>query len=250
MNAKVAILIALLLSIVGLVQTGEAQVLDEILLRPHRLTFLGQEQFKVGNHPEALKTFESAARIRPNDPVAQFNLANAFYKNERFEEAEKRYQRLGEDPRSPLATAARFNLGNTFFKKQDYGNAIRAYRDALHLSPDDQEIKKNMELALRALEKQKKEQNNSKGEKDQKESSKESGSASNASQGKKGDASPRPAPPKSEEQKEQERFQKEASMSREQAMQLLDALQENEKEEQKRLLEANQERRQRRRKDW
>jgi Ca-activated chloride channel family protein len=252
-HTKGAMLIGLILSIVGPIQVGEAQVLNEILLRPHRFTSLGQEQFKVGNHKEALRTFESAARMRPNDPVSQFNLANAFYKNERFEEAEKLYQGLEEDARSPLAVATRFNLGNTFFKKQDYASAIRAYRSALHLAPNDQEIKKNMELALRAIEKQKKDQEQNKGQKEpdaSKESSQKKQSTPNQGQGQKDNASQKASPPKSEAQKEQERFQKEAGLSREQAMRLLDALQQNEKEEQRRLLEANQTGRQRRRKDW
>ena len=49
---------------------------------------------------------------------------------------------------------------------------------------------------------------------------------------------------------EQERFKKEAGMSKELAMQLLDALQRNEKEEQKKILAARQAKRKKTDKDW
>ena len=129
-------------------------VLDEVLLRPRRLTDAGRTAYEKGNHPESLRNFESASKVRPQDAAASFNLADGLYKNGKFDEAAPLYRDLGRDPASPLAAPSRFNLGNTMFQKQDYKGAIEAYRDALRLRPDDPETRQNLERALRALQKE------------------------------------------------------------------------------------------------
>ena len=48
----------------------------------------------------------------------------------------------------------------------------------------------------------------------------------------------KPEPPKTPQQRQDERFRQETGMPKERAMQLLDALQQNEKAEQKKLLHA------------
>jgi Ca-activated chloride channel homolog len=219
-----------------------ASVVDEILLKPRRLTEQGRAQYAGGSHPQALSSFEEAARTRPQDPSGRFNVADGLYKNGKFEEAATLFRSLGEDPRSPLAAPARFNLGNALFQKQDYGGAIQAYRDALRAAPDDMDVRRNLELALRALKEQeeqkKKDQQNQKDKEDQKKDQKDQ----QQSQSKPGDQQKKepgkPEPPKTPEQKQDERFRQEAGMPRERAMQLLDALQQNEKAEQRKLLQA------------
>jgi Ca-activated chloride channel homolog len=230
----------MVLWIAGLAPGSEAaSVTDEVLLRPKRLTNAGRRDYAQGNHPESLRAFEQAAQLRPKDPRTQFNLADALYKNGKFEEAEPTFRALGADARSPLAGPARYNLGNTLFQKKDYAGAVQAYRDALRAQPNDADTRRNLEIALRALQQQKQQQPKDKD--DQKQPKPQP-----SPQSSKGDKAP---PPKTEEQKEQQRFQEETGMPKDRAMQLLDALQQNEKEEQKRLMAQKRSRR-KSGKDW
>jgi Ca-activated chloride channel family protein len=266
-GGRAAAVLALLLS-PGAAAAEGPKVVDEVLLRPRRLTEEGRRLYQSGNHPGALEAFESAAGLRPKDPQARFNLADALYKNGRFDEAEAVYRSLAGDVRSPLAAASRFNLGNALYQKQDYEGAVAAYRDALRLVPDDADARRNLELALRALQKQKEQQQQQKqqqkqqeqqqqrkGDKEKDQDRKQGDSKEKQGNGQEPRPSPSPSPgqqpspkPKTEEEKEQERFRQEAGMPRERAMQLLDALQRNEKDEQKRLLAAKAKRRTG--KDW
>ena len=231
-------------------------VLDEVLLRPRRLAALGRSEYERGNHPAALQSFERAATLRPSDPAARYNMADGLYKNGKFPEAATLYRSLGEDGRSPLAAPARYNLGNALFQQQDYKGAIQAYRDALRVAPDDGDTLRNLETALRAQKKQEEQK-----KKDQQDKSKPDQDKNKPGQGKQdpkdgqkpeGDKKPQDSKgqrPETPEEKEQKRFQQEAGMPKDRAMQLLDALQQNEKNEQKKLLAAKRALR-KKGKDW
>jgi Ca-activated chloride channel family protein len=224
-----------------------AGVIDEVLLRPKRLTDAGRRAYEKGDHPSSLQSFEGASAARPTDPGARFNLADALYKNGRFDEAVPLYRDLGRDPRSPLAAPSRFNLGNTLYQKQDYPGAIEAYRDALRLAPDDAGTRRNLELALRAL-RQQEQQRQSQGEDQEEQKDKKDQP--------KGQPSPKPDPrgpqkspqQKSAEERERERFERETGMPKERALQLLEALQRNEKAEHRKAMLAK--RREKKGKDW
>ncbi len=225
-------------------------VLDEVLLRPRRATEEGRGEYSRGNHPQALSAFERAAAARPQDPAVRFNVADGLYKNGKYDEAAALFRALGADPASPVAAAARYNLGNTLFQKKDYRGAIQAYRDALRVARGEEDARRNLELALRALQEQEeqkkqeqdqKDQEQKKGQKgpdepppqDQKEQPNQKGQ--DEQQAGKQDLQGQPRPQTPQERADQ-RFRQEAGMPRERAMQLLDALQENEKAEQKKLL--------------
>ena len=222
-------------------------VLDELLLRPRRATEAGRAEYARGNHPQALSAFERAAAARPEDPATRFNVADGLYKNGKYDEAAAIYRALGADAASKVAVASRYNLGNSLFQKQDYKGAVQAYRDALRVAPGDADTRRNLELALRALKEQEEQQKRQqqgqqdqkqqdKQEKDQKQDQKQQQDQQKQNQqgqDKKQQAQPRPQTP---EERQAERFKQEAGMPQERAMQLLDALQQNEKAEQKRLL--------------
>lgn len=211
-----------------------SRVMDELLLRPTRFTSAGRRQYTGGNHPQALTDFERAARTRPRDAGSRFNLADGLYKNGKFDEAATLYRSLGENAASPLADASRFNLGNALYQKQDYRGAIQAYRDALRLKPDDPDTRRNLELALRALREQQEQQKKQQGQ-DQK-NQQQNGKDRDQKQEQSDSPSGKSGPPKTAEQREEERFRQQAGMPKDRAMQLLDALQQNEKAEQKKLL--------------
>ena len=255
--------------------------LDEILLRPRRLTEKGKREYESGNHPDALAAFEDAARTRPEDPAVRFNMADGLYKNGRYDEAATLFRSLGTDAMAPFAPQARYNLGNSLYQKQDYKGAIKAYRDALRLAPNDEDTRRNVELALRQLkeqeEQQKKQQDQQKDQQkdqdeknqqkqDQKSPDQEKQDEQNQEQEKPQDEQKQsqqqpgdqkeqeqqqgqPPRPQTPEEKADQRFREQTGMPKERAMQLLDALQENEKAEQKRLL-AEQRAKKKKGKDW
>ncbi|HEX6736699.1 MAG TPA: VWA domain-containing protein [Vicinamibacteria bacterium] len=225
--------------------------LGEVLLRPRRLTESGRREYERGNHPEALRAFEGAAGARPGDPRARFNLADGLYKTGRYDEAAGLFRALGDDAGAGLGAAARFNLGNTLYQKQDYRGAVQAYRDALRAAPGDGDARRNLELAWRALrEQQEQQQRDQKRQQEQKDPQQDqqqdqkqgqSGEPKKKDPKQQGQPSPSPSPsaaPQTPEQRADQRFRQETGMPKERAMQLLDALQQNEKAEQKKRLEA------------
>jgi len=231
-------------------------LVDELLLRPRRATEEGRGEYGRGSHPQALSAFERAAAARPQDPVVHFNVADGLYKNGKYDEAAALFRALGADAGSKAARASRYNLGNTLYQKQDYQGAIQAYRDALRLGPGDSDARRNLELALRARkeqeEQQKRQQQDQKDQqKDQKEQKQPPKDQKGQTDQKKQEQSqpgqdkkqPQPAPggqgqprPQTAKERADQRFRQEAGMPQERAMQLLDALQQNEKAEQKKLL--------------
>jgi Ca-activated chloride channel family protein len=237
-----AALLALLLGTPGAHAAETGSAVDELLLRPRRLTSQGRAEYERGDHPGALRAFEQAATARPDDPRAKFNLATGLYKNGKLDEAAALWRALGADPRAPLAGPSRFNLGNSLYSKQDYPGAVQAYRDALQVLPGDEATRRNLELALRALAQQQQQQQQQQQDRKQDQQKQDQQKQPQSGQGK-----PQPRP-QSEQQKEQERFQNETGMPKERAMQLLDALQQNEKAEQKKRLAAQA--RKREGKDW
>jgi Ca-activated chloride channel family protein len=229
-------------------------VLDELLLRPRRATEEGRGEYARGSHPQALSAFERAATARPQDPAVRFNVADGFYKNGKYDEAAAVFRALGADAASKVAGASRYNLGNSLYQKQDYRGAIQAYRDALRLAPGDADTRRNLELALRALKEQeeqqkdeKQQQKDQKGQQDQKQQQQNQQGQDKKQKQQQGQQSP-PRPQTPQERADQ-RFRREAGMPQERAMQLLDALQQNEKAEQKKLL-ALKRAQKRKGKDW
>jgi Ca-activated chloride channel family protein len=256
--ARAAGLALLLLS---LPRPAPAQTLvDEVLLRPRRATEQGRAEYGRGSHPQALEAFERAATARPQDPSVRFNVADGLYKNGRYDEAATLFKALGADAASPLAGAARYNLGNSLYQKQDYKGAIQAYREALRALHGDTDTRRNLELALRKLKEQEEQQKRDKEQQQKddqkKDQDKQDQKQSQDQKDQKGEPKPNPNPeqekkqrPQTPEEKADQRFRQEAGMPKERAMQLLDALQQNEKAEQQKALALKRAQR-KKGKDW
>lgn len=102
----------------------------------------------------AAEDLDSAARLAPQNPLAQFNAGTGRLLAGRPAEAEQalgRAAELGGEAGPGLGAALPFNLGNARFAQGNYQGALEAYRDALRLDPNLGDAKFNLELALRAL---------------------------------------------------------------------------------------------------
>jgi len=133
-----------------LLAAGPAAALG-LLEKEHPLVAKGREAYSAGRYDEALQAFEAAQRERPNDPVVEFNRADALAKLGRTEEAKKAFSRVGESDRKDLQQRAAFNLGNLHAAANERKEALQAYRRALRLDPSDVDARHNLEVVLRNL---------------------------------------------------------------------------------------------------
>ena len=156
---------------------------------------------------------------------ASFNLADAIYKQERYEESSSLFDALKDNATNNIDLAKiNHNLGNSLLKENKTDQAIEAYKDALRNNPKDEQTRYNLAYAqkVKKQEQEQQEQQEDKEDKEDKENKKqEEQKKENQDQDKK------------EEQKQEE--QKKEDMSKEDAEKMLEALQQREKELQEKL---------------
>ena len=151
-------------------------------------------------------------------------------------------------------------MGNTNYRMGKLTEAIKNYEDTLEINPDDEDAKHNIEFVRKKLEeekeKQKKESQDKEGreleDKGDSEAQREELEAQDGEQDEqKLEESSRPEEKKEEERKAQEASKgKQNEMSEEDAVRLLDALKDDEKDLQKELRRLPVEGRYRVDKDW
>ena len=226
---------------VFLASLAQAGIKDEILARPSRETSKGIKAYETGDVQQALAAFEKARAARPTSPSTRFNEAVAQARAGHAPEAIETLTALTRE-KTDLGFESNYNLGNALLGTKELSGAVSAYRDALRIKPDDPRARRNLEIALRQLEQQRKQQDQQQKDSKEDKNPKEQQKQPSPSQQDK-------ERPTSEKEKENERFQKETGMPRERAMQLLKALEQNEKAEQKKKLNAERAKR-RKGKDW
>ena len=135
----------ILLSVVSSLLGGKA----------HRKTEEGNAAYDETRYDEALQSYTEAQVVAPDAPELHYNLGNVLYRQSKFPEAAEAFGRaLGTAPQGQVPSVS-YNLGNALFREEQYAEAIEAYRRALRANPADVDAKRNLELALRAIERQK-----------------------------------------------------------------------------------------------
>ena len=131
----------------------------------------GNKLYKKGQVGKAKNAYLSALKSQPQSPEIAFNLGNAYYKEESFEDSLKSYRAAAKDESSPsLQSKAFYNLGNSLFRSQELDKAAEFYKQALRLNPKDEDAKYNLELLTKQQQEQKKDNQKQDQKKDQKQS--------------------------------------------------------------------------------
>jgi tetratricopeptide (TPR) repeat protein len=119
----------------------------------------GNNEYGDGNYSEAEVQYRKALTENPNSYKGKFNLGDAMYEQENYEESGKIYSELTEANLTPNQKAKVFyNQGNTLMKGQKYGEAVDAFKKSLRLNPDDFDAKYNLEYARKKLSEQQQQQ--------------------------------------------------------------------------------------------
>ena len=98
--------------------------------------------------------YRKAIAIDQNKATGSYNLGNAYYKNNKNEEALSRFVNAAKVATTkPQRHQAFHNLGNALMNQKEYSRAVEAYKNALRNNPSDDQSRYNLALAKDLLEK-------------------------------------------------------------------------------------------------
>jgi len=218
--------------------------------QPNDLIEKGNAQYEEGKFGEAEMTYREGLESGADPFISGFNLGDALFKQERFEEAATTFQSLPNLTENKEQKAAAFhNLGNSFLKAEKYQESVDAYKQSLRNDPSDMETKYNYSYARRMLqqeqEQQKQDQKDKKDDKkdekkdqdkkdgDKDKDKKDQQKKDEEKEGDKDKKDQQPDDQKQDEKKEQQ--PQENKISKEDAQRMLDALDQEEKKIRDRL---------------
>jgi tetratricopeptide (TPR) repeat protein len=197
--------------------------------------------FSQGKYGDAEKAYLDAQVKSPGKPEILYNLGNSLIKQEKYDQGIQALEQSREKGGRDLEENSWFNTGNALFLAGNYKDSAGAFIEALKLDPTDRDAKHNLEMAWTKLQEQEQQKSNP----DQKQSNSEDQSQSgggNEDQPQTGkDSRENQANPDNTDRSQRPNADRadrpEDSISRERALQILEAVQDQELEEQRKLRE-------------
>ncbi|MDP8212599.1 MAG: tetratricopeptide repeat protein [Candidatus Zapsychrus exili] len=198
----------------------------------------GNELYGQGDYKASVEVYNKALEKDSNSSVVNFNLGNANYRQEKYDEAVKYFQQTLLSDEDVLKRQALYNLGNTLYKsglsKEDkeiepaiakLKESLVSYEKSFEIDEKDEDAKHNYEFVKKELERlvekqqrqnqqqQNKEQNkeNSENQKDQQKQEQENkeGNQENQQQSEDQDKNKEQGEEENKKQQEQESENKE-----------------------------------------
>ena len=127
----------------------------------------GNRLYAEGRFGEAHQKYMEALIEDPESPLIRFNAGNALYQSQDFQNAVEAYRQAIESGDPEVMSAAWYNLGNTLFRGQQLEPSLEAFKQALRLDPNDVDAKHNLERVLERMQEQEQEPQQGEDEQDQ-----------------------------------------------------------------------------------
>jgi tetratricopeptide (TPR) repeat protein len=202
----------------------------------------GNREYEKSKFSESEISYRRAIDNNKQSPDAVFNVGDALYKQNKFEEAGKQFtENINQNDDKVRKSEGYYNLGNSLLKANKLPESIDAYKNSLKLRPDNKEAKYNLSYAQDLLKRQqeqqknqqdkdKQDQNKDKNKKDQKKDQKDQKDQNDKNNDQKD----------KQDQKQQQQPQKQ-EISKDDAQRLLNSLANDEKnvQEKVKLAKAN-----------
>ena len=104
----------------------------------------GNRMFRKGKYAEADISYRKGLLKDSTSVAANYDLASNLYRQENYDEALKCLDRIKESaPETRYGADYFYNLGDVALKKEDYRSAVLAFGQSLLLRPDDMDAKEN-----------------------------------------------------------------------------------------------------------
>jgi tetratricopeptide (TPR) repeat protein len=228
-----------------------------ILVLQASLTFAQQEKkfIKQGNelyqqkkYKEAEAAYRQATGKQAKTLEGNFNLADAMFKQKKYGDASNLFNKIANGTSDKNAKAGAFhNVGNSFLTEKKYQESIDAYKKALLNNPKDDETRYNLAYAQKMLknqqdknkggggggggkdknkDKNKDDKNKDKSDKDKKDQDKKDQDKNKQDQNKQN---------QDQKDQQQQQGQQPNQLSKNDAQNMLDALNNDEKQTQEKL---------------
>jgi tetratricopeptide (TPR) repeat protein len=176
----------------------------------------GNRLYKQKQVDQSQQQYQKAIEQAPANPTAHYNLGNAQFRKDDFENAVKSYDAsIGHAADKDMQEKGLYNKGVAEIKQQKLEESIRSWKDALKIDPADSDARENLQKALLELkskqpQKQKEDQKQNQQKQDQQ---------------------------KKEQQNQQQQQPKpqQSRLSKQQVQQLLQALEQKEKDVQDKM---------------
>lgn len=191
----------------------------------------GNALYRKGQYDGALEAYQTAQADAPDNAALSYNLGNTLYRKQKYPEAIQAYRQAiqGKDA---LSAQAYYNLGNSLFRAGQSQQAIEAYKQGLRITPDDVDMKYNLEFVQRQQKNQDQQRQN------QKDQSKDDGRQDNPQDQKQDQNRPDQSSPPPDRPKQNDRSKaqpRKGELSKEEAERLLNALNQDEQDLQKQI---------------
>lgn len=117
----------------------------------------GNRQFRKENYRAAEIDYRKAVLKDSTSLKAQYNLASALYREQDYDSAAKALETVGEAGEG--SSDYHFNAGDIALARQDYQAAVEYFRQSLLLNPSDLAAKENYTYAKKMLQNRQNQQN-------------------------------------------------------------------------------------------
>lgn len=190
----------------------------------------GNQEYEKQRFRNAESSYREAIKKDPRLFPGNYNLGNALYRQNKYEEAGQQYLNAAANNTDPARQAkAMYNMGNALLKAEKYQESIEAYKKALRLNPDDEDARYNLSYALQKLKQQQQQQNQDKQNQDKQNQDKQKQDQQKQNQ----DQQKQDQQKQQQQEQQKQQQQKQPKLSKEEAERMLRALKNDEKDLQK-----------------
>lgn len=198
----------------------------------------GNRDYRAGKFGESELAYRRATDLPKSTPDAWFNLGNAIYRQQRFDDAAATFEKNASQNDDAIRKSnSYYNQGTALLGSQKLKESIEAYKKALRFNPDNMKAKYNLAYAQDLLkeqeEQQQQQQNQNQNEEDQ-------GQEQNQDQNQEQNQDPEQNPDQNksdeDQQQQQQQQQAEQKITPEDARRLLEALAADERNVQEKVM--------------
>jgi Ca-activated chloride channel family protein len=195
----------------------------------------GNREYEKNNFSDSEVSYRKAIDKNKQSPDAVFNVGDALYKQNKFEDAGKQFiENINQNADKNKKSAGLYNLGNSLLKANKVQESIDAYKGSLKLRPDNKEAKYNLAYAQDLL-KQQQEQQQQQQDKDKQDQNKDNKKEDQKKDQKDQNKDQQKDQNNNQDKQQQQQQQQQQNISKDDAQRLLNALANDEKNVQEKV---------------